>query len=437
MNFDFSQEFENGHIIRPLHPGDIHQYIEIYLNAYPSGKDLSADGIRYYTEKTLKAMSDFDDINFFGYFQDNKLVATMKLIDFSMNLYGKMVPATGLMALGVHPIYKKQGIAGRMVEFFEDYTKKSGALVSLLLPFRVDFYRRLGYGCGTRMTRFHIPTDQLPKSATDSALTLELLDKSQIGDVLSCYEDFAEHNHGALKKFSEEIRDINEDCDTKYIGCYDDEFLEGYAAFKIINDSSANYTINHIEVKELIYSNSTVLRKLLNGLRMQSDLASSVILTTGEEDFYHILTSPQDVTGNYYDFGFLQTNTQALGTMYKIPDLPRFIAASYYREFPHYTISIGITVTSEDGGDIEKLGVLFQPDEGNSKVSRMSCEPFSAGSDVFMRIKLSDLSAVLMGSARINALVRLGAVTLSDDSFVEALDRLFLAEQMPYTNTDY
>lgn len=437
MNFDFSQEFENGHIIRPLHPGDIHQYIEIYLNAYPSGKDLSADGIRYYTEKTLKAMSDFDDINFFGYFHDNKLVATMKLIDFSMNLYGKMVPATGLMALGVHPIYKKQGIAGRMVEFFEDYTKKSGALVSLLLPFRVDFYRRLGYGCGTRMTRFHIPTDQLPKSATDSALTLELLDKSQIGDVLSCYEDFAEHNHGALKKFSEEIRDIKEDCDTKYIGCYDDEFLEGYAAFKIINDSSANYTINHIEVKELIYSNSTVLRKLLHGLRMQSDLASSVILTTGEEDFYHILTSPQDVTGNYYDFGFLQTNTQALGTMYKIPDLPRFIAASYYREFPHYTLSVGITVTSEDGGDIEKLGVLFQPDEGSSKVSRMSCEPFSSGSDVFIRIKLSDLSAVLMGSARINALVRLGAVTLSDDSFVEALDRLFLAEQMPYTNTDY
>ena len=69
-------------------------------------------------------------------------------------------------------------------------------------------------------------------------------------------------------------------------------------------------------------------------IRDRADLAQTVVIRTGEEDFYHILEDAQDITGNYVDFGFLQTNISAVGTMYKIPDVERFVAATAHRRFP-------------------------------------------------------------------------------------------------------
>ena len=61
-----------------------------------------------------------------------KNVNTMKLILFSMNFFGKMQPACGLMALEVHPLHKKKGAALFMVRYFEDYARRIDALLTLL-----------------------------------------------------------------------------------------------------------------------------------------------------------------------------------------------------------------------------------------------------------------------------------------------------------------
>lgn len=88
------------------------------------------------------------------------------------------------------------------------------------------------------------------------------------------------------------------------MGYYDGGRLLGYAAYRFESASACNYTQNRLSVEELVYENGTVLRALLGGLRMQEDLAQTVILRTGEEDFHHLLDDPQDVSGNYIDYGF-------------------------------------------------------------------------------------------------------------------------------------
>lgn len=45
-----------------------------------------------------------------GMLEGDKIIAIMKVVHFSLNLFGKMHPACGLMALGVHPLYKKQAL---------------------------------------------------------------------------------------------------------------------------------------------------------------------------------------------------------------------------------------------------------------------------------------------------------------------------------------
>lgn len=130
----------------------------IYLNAYPANKDLSEEGIAGYRQRYIDSMNEDKNINFCGLFEDDKLIALMKVIDFSMNAFGKMCPATGLMSLAVHPMHKKKGAGLDMVRFFERYTRETGAIVAMLLPFRMDFYRNMGYGYGSKLEEYRIPS---------------------------------------------------------------------------------------------------------------------------------------------------------------------------------------------------------------------------------------------------------------------------------------
>ena len=149
--------------IRPLAEADIEAYLDIYLNSYPAYKALDAECRQHYREKHLLELREDRQVKTVGLFEDGVLIATMKLIMFSMNYFGRMQPACGLMALEVHPLHKKNGAALEMVRYFEDYAREHGALLTLLLPFRIGFYRRMGYGFAGKLYEEDIPVEQLSK----------------------------------------------------------------------------------------------------------------------------------------------------------------------------------------------------------------------------------------------------------------------------------
>lgn len=425
--------------VKSLTPSDLQAYLEIYLNAYPAGKNLSQECYRKYGAQNLQSLEEYRHVNFFGLFEDGVLIAAMKLINFNINLFGQMRKAAGLMALGVHPLHKRKGAAREMVRFFEDYTVESGAAVSLLLPFRMDFYRKLGYGCGSKLDEYHIPMEYLPENKQMSQL--RLLDKSSLGQIITCHCDFAQNNHGALYKFEEEIRGMREDDEIRYLGCFQDSKasrMKGYVAFRFVSTSDCNYTMNLIDVKELVYEDQETLRILLGGLRMQSDLAQSVKIRTGEPDFHHLLQSAQDLSGNYIDYGFLQTNLSAVGTMYKIPQIQKFVEATDYREFPQEKLTMGFRVLDELKEEEKQFSLLFSTKRGDCShwAFDQSKKTFDQA-NVHVSCKLSDLSSLFMGSAEFGGLARLGVMRTDNPDYIGRLDRLFHVCQKPFTNTDY
>ena len=149
--------------VRPLAETDLEAYLDIYLNSYPAYKDLDRACRDHYREKHRRELREDTQTKTVGLFEGANLIATMKLILFSMNFFGQMQPACGLMALEVHPLHKKKGAALFMVRCFEDYARENGALLTLLLPFRIDFYRRMGYGFAGKIYEYHLPTSALPK----------------------------------------------------------------------------------------------------------------------------------------------------------------------------------------------------------------------------------------------------------------------------------
>lgn len=430
--------------IRRLVPEDMRRYIEIYLQAYPAGKDLSEDCFEKYYKRNLESLTDFPEVNFFGCFEEDELVAIMKLIDFEMNLFGKMGRGTGLMSLAVHPLYKKRGIAKEMVGFFEGYALESGSSVAMLLPFRMDYYRRLGYGYGTKMDEYRLPMTSLPsfskREAKEFSAGLQLLGKGDIDRMLACHRRFCERNHGAVCKFGEEIRDLRSDDNLRHLGYLDPKGdLRGYAAFYIVNDSDCNYTLNFIDVRELVFEDPQTLRALIYGIGLQSDLAGSLVLRSGEADFVHLLFSAQDRSGNYMDFGFLQTNLSAIGTMYKLPNPELFVEKTAHRKFVligRETLSLGFRFWDEMQEEERSFAVDFE--RGQEGFAGWKISQKAAGeADVCIETDLAALSSLLMGSAELSALCRLGVLTLSRPEMRGILEALFHPEQRPFTNTDY
>lgn len=425
MNNDMAAR---GWDIHPLTEGDIEAYLDIYLNSYPAYKALDAECRAHYRAKHLTELREDTQTRTVGLFENGTLIATMKLILFSMNFFGRMQPACGLMALEVHPLHKKKGAALAMVRYFEDYARQNGALLTLLLPFRIDFYRRMGYGFAGKLYEYHLPTSVLPKP--DAAQRrLRLLQPEDFDAAMACQRRFAAQNHGMVEKFDEELRAARDDIQARHLGWYDDGgTLRGYAAYRFESASDTNYTQNRLSVEELVYEDGAVLRALLGGLKLQEDLAQTVILRTGEEDFHHLLDDPQDVSKNYIDYGFLQTNVSAVGTMFKLTDGADFVRRTGYRNFPAGTLTAAFRYRDEMADREEELRIGFA--DGRWAVAEGTA-------DVTVICRQGDLAALLMGSCGLTALLRLGAASADDAEKARQLAQLLYCVQKPWLNADY
>ena len=257
---------------------------------------------------------------------------------------------------------------------------------------------------------------------------LRLLQPEEFDQAMDCQRRFAARNHGMVEKFDEELRGARGNIQVRRMGYYDGGRLLGYAAYRFESASACNYTQNRLSVEELVYENGTVLRALLGGLRMQEDLAQTVILRTGEEDFHHLLDDPQDVSGNYIDYGFLQTNVSAVGTMFKLTDGADFVRRTGYRNFPAGTLTAAFRYRDEMADREEELRIGFA--DGRWAVAEGTA-------DVTVICRQGDLAALLMGSCGLTALLRLGAASADDAEKARQLAQLLYCVQKPWLNADY
>ena len=416
--------------IRPLTEADMEPYLDIYLNSYPAYKSLDEECRAHYREKHLTELREDTQTRTMGLFEDGVLIATMKLILFSMNIFGVMQPACGLMALEVHPLHKRKGAALAMVRYFEDYARRSGALLTLLLPFRIGFYRQMGYGFAGKIYEYHLPTAALPRPDAAVLAHLRLMQPEDFDAALACHRRFAARNHGMVEKFDEEIRGARGDIQVRRLGWYDGGVLRGYAAYRFESASDSNYTQNRLSVEELVYEDGAILRGLLGGLNMQADLAQTVILRTGEEDFHHLLDDPQDVSKNYIDYGFLQTNVSAVGTMFKLTDGQAFLEKTAYRPFPQGTLTAAFRCRDEMSGAEQCLRIAFSQ-------GRWAAAAPDAAADVTVTCRQGELTSLLMGSCELESLLRLGAAEADDPGKARELARLLHWDQKPWLNADY
>ena len=415
--------------IRELKPTDIDQYVDNYLNAYPAFKALDDTCREEHKQRNLRNMQ-LPDVDYIGLFDGSVLVASMKLVHFQMNLYGTMVPALGLMSLAVHPLQKKKGHALKMMKYYEAKAAEAGESVAPLLPFNITFYRMMGYGLGSKRARYHLPTGNLPKH--ELTRELRFLGKDDFDAMIACYDIAAEKTHGMIRKTCEELGDMRADTVTRRLGAYDKENMTGYMAYHFEEASDNNFTQNRIVVDEMIYHDSETLLNFLGYLRRQADLVQSVVLTSGEENFYHILSDPQDVSMEYLPYGYLQVSREFIGYMYKIVDYPEFFKATANRPTGKEQMIVRIEYMDEFAKEGRVISLCVGGENGGWRLALEDQTP-----DITLKCNESNLNAWLMNGARLMALVEIGAIQADDADAARRLDSILYYSQKPYSNTDF
>lgn len=413
--------------IRQLNETHIDAYTDIAFNAYPSFKNLEKDAVEKYKKIAREIMTNDPDVTFYGMFEGEKLIAVMRLFDFRMNCFGKILPVSGVGFLGVHLMHKKEKCAKAMIEFYEEIYKKKGTPIGMLLPFRPDFYKRMGYGMGTKMNQYRLPPDRIPAYFGKS--DLRYVEKEDLDKLFDCHSRVVAKKHGMIMKIGDEIRDLKNDPYNKIIANYDEKGnINGYLVFKFQNAKDGNYTINNIYIKELIYENTDVLKKLLGFLRKQDDQVNLVVFNTEDENFYYLFDNPLNDSLNYIPYGYIESNTQAVGVMYKLFDIKQAFEQCSHRNYNNSNLKVRFLVYDELNNKEIEIVVNFIDGIVNTDSEKF---------DVTMRTNMANFSSLFLGSTSVIGMYNLGLLELDNVEFLEDIDRTFYCSQKPVCYTDF
>ncbi len=413
--------------IRKLGLEDIEAYTKIAYLAYPSFKDFSDPGIEEYQAGIEDSLKNDKNVHFYGMFQENKLLGVMRLFDFEMNYHNKMVKSSGLGYLGVDILHKKEKIALEMVKFYEELYKSKGTYITSLLAFRPDFYKPMGYGIGTKMNQYRIASEFIPNF--DLASDLRLVEtREDFEKVFACHKEIVQSTHGMIMKIYDEKRDLREDNNIQVIASYDRENkVEGYLAIEFENTKADNLFQNNIYVLELKYKTPLVLKKLLSFLSRQKDEIQTVIFNTKDENFHYLFSNPLNDTNNYIRYGNIESNTQAVGMMYKVVDVYKAFEDTSHRRYNDLTL--GVRFVLVDDYDSSKKEYIVNFKDGYVDLA-------NKGYDVSLELKLSDFSSLFMGAVSLKGLYNLGLLEISDLKFLNPLDLGFYSDK-PKCNIDF
>jgi predicted acetyltransferase len=416
--------------VRRLDEGDLALLAPIVANAYPSFGVHSAEDRRKLAERWAAQLAD-PAVGFYGAFRtesDGALVGGMKLYDFTMNLYGAQVVTGGVGLVAVDFFAKKQRIAYDLIQFFVRRERERGAPLVELYPFRPDFYAQMGFGYGTKVDEYRFAPGSLPRGAGRAHVRALAAEDALL--VAACYERYQRGTHGMIARSREAWDRVFARAESRFAGVVRDGRVEGYLIFTFKTAPDVNFLTQDLDVEELVYETPEALAELLAFLRSQADEIRRVVLRTQEEDFHLVASDPRNGTDAMFPHVTHETNTQGVGLMYRVVDVPGFFAAVREHDFGGQTCRVQFTVRDsflpENDG-----GVVVHFNAGRALVVGDS------DADVQVALDVADFSSLVMGSAPFASLHRAGRATVSDSTYLATLDRLFRAERRPECMTAF
>jgi predicted acetyltransferase len=413
--------------VRPLTDDEIAPFARIAANAYPAMRLATDDEMNGFAERLRDRMDPPAD-TLYGAFRDGALVGGMRLIEFHMNMRGVTLSTGGVGLVAVDLLHKKEKVARNLIASFLDWCGERNAPFAALYPFRPDFYKRMGFGYGTKSNQYRLRPDAFPASGDRSPLRyLSIADKEAMG---ACYARVQRRTHGLMEKLPNELGRYLEGGDARVIGYEREGALNGYMAFGFETDPKGNFIINNLHVRELVYETREALAALLAFLHSQADQIARVVIETQDEAFHHLFAEPRDDSGALFPHVNHQTNTQGIGVMYRVVDMRAAWVALSDVDFGGETLRLQVHARdSFRPANDQPVTVAFS--EGKPHVAE------EGRHDVALDLDIAEFSSLLMGAVDLESLYLYGLAEVSDPTWIPRLTRLFATPRKPITTTPF
>jgi predicted acetyltransferase len=414
-------------VIKELPLKDFNRFVDIATNAFP-GFGMNSPEDKKKLGDWLKKVQKLDRVTeIYGYYYKNKLIGGIRLFNFRMNYFGNFIPMGGGGLLAVDLVHKKEHIAKQLMLYFLNYFVRKGTFLASLYPFRPDFYKKMGFGYGAKVSQYVIKPADLPKGATKKHIYT--LGKKDFAAMESCYNRIASKTHGLFKRCKFEMMRF-EFPRYKIIGYKKGKKVLGYIVFELKVDKGDNILLHDLVINEMFYENRDVLKELLAFLKSQSDQVRYIIYSTQNSNFHFIPLDPRDNSGKTIGGINHQTNQQGVGLVYRILDLRGFFKQVKSIQFGYQTCKIKLNITD----------TFFKTNNDSYIVHFVNGKPSvktKGDYDVEINMDISEFSSMIMGVVSFKTLFELNAAEISNLKYIDTVNKLFFREENPYCVTQF
>lgn len=411
--------------LRRIGPGDEANaaIVGLYADAY-TVMDLSDRDKRVRYEARLSETADEPGTVRIAGFREGRLAGVMRWYDYTMNLRGSDVLAGGLGAVAVAFDARRRGVGADLVKGFIAGYRARGATIAVLHPFRHDFYRRLGFGYGTKMNRYRFSPRELPAGGRSDRVRRVGVEAAD--GIAACYERVRARTNGLIITEAQEFKVRLEDVSLRVFAYHDGGTIRGYMQTRPFIGEANNANWNELRVFELIAESPEAFRALTAFLRDLADQFRAIVLETQDDTWNVILGDPRDSSGRIvHPPAYHETNSQGSGVMYRVLDVPRTLEA------------ISRNAPPSPGSNWASLRVVDPLIPENAEAFDLSLPDGGPSGAVALQVDIADFSSLAVGSLRLRSLYDYGMVTVSNPDAVPALDRLFAPDRAPLCTTRF
>ena len=406
---------------------DLDDFITLIVNAYPAFEVSTKEQKKKLKEYFIQLEKGDPTISNYGLYRAGKLLGGMKFYDYTMQLFDTRIPVGGVGMIAVDLVHKKEKICKEMVSYFIRHYDQKGYYMTALYPFRPDFYRKMGFGYGTKQNEYKIKPADLPRGKSKEHI--RFLGKKDEKAMVDCYNRLAGQTHGMFFRSKYELAKFRRK-GVRTIGYKKGDKIQGYVAFSFKSAKLTHPLLNDIQIIEMIYENREVFSELMTFLHTQDDEINRIIYDTQDEYFHFAPFDPRDDSQTFFAPVYQQSNIQGVGIMYRVINTSGIFKALASHNFGGQNCRLKLTVADS----------FFPKNEGSYLIHFNNGKPSlkrSCGSDVEIKLDVSDFSSMLMGCINFKSLYNYGLAEITDAAFIDTVNGLFLTSDKPKCLTSF
>jgi predicted acetyltransferase len=266
--------------IRRADRSDIRRVAELWIHSFPGERTLAE---RMHMLETGGAWGGIETVHVVD--DGHALAGALKLQEMTQYFGGEGIPMMGLAAVAVSSGARRRGVGKDLCEYALRVAAERGDALSVLYPFRPEFYARFGWALVGEIRRYRFRPEAL---AIDVAAPVRLAAAEDENGIRACYERFAHRSNGLVARGPRAWRQ-HLDAPGVWAYVHDDDGITGYMLVRYGRSRSPQR--KPLVVREVIADDDTAYRSLLGWIPRQRDLWRRVHYDAWPDERFDLLLS--------------------------------------------------------------------------------------------------------------------------------------------------